>query len=165
MKKIIVGLLAFMLILSLAGCGAKEKMEEKAGEALAEKIIKEAGGGDVDIDGDKVVIKGEDGEQVTFGQTEWPTSDLAKSIPKFKGGKVVTVMEMNDSLIIALEEASKEDFTDYLGEIKQTFTEQSYDMKSEGNVTYGAENGEGIGVSLIYTTDQTLSITVAKIPQ
>lgn len=165
MKKIIVGLLAFMLILSFAGCGAKEKMEEKAGEALAEKIIKEAGGGDVDIDGDKVVIKGEDGEQATFGQTEWPTSDLAKSIPKFKGGKVVTVMEMNDSLLIALEEASKEDFADYLDEIKQTFTEQSYDMKSEGNVTYGAENGEGIGVSLIYTTDQTLSITVAKIPQ
>lgn len=158
MKKILIGLLAFMLVLSFAGCGAKEK----AGEALAEKIIEEAGGGDVDIDGDKVVIKGEDGEEAIFGETEWPTSDLAKSIPEFKSGKVVTVMEMNNSLLIALEKASKEDFADYLDEIKKTFTEEGYDMKSEGNVTYGAQNGEGIGVTLIYTTDETLSITVAQ---
>lgn len=162
MKKIVIWILIVLLAASLAGCGAKEKLDEKAGEALAEKVIEEAGGGDVDIDGDKVVIKGEDGAEAVFGETEWPTSDLAKSIPEFKGGKVVAVMEMNDSLLITLEGASKEGFTDYLDEIKKTFTEETYDMKSEGSVTYGAENGEGIGVMLMYIADEGLSITVTQ---
>lgn len=35
-------------------------------------------------------------------------------------------------------------------------------MKSEGNVTYGAENGEGIGVMLLYIADEGLSITVTQ---
>lgn len=165
MKKILIFLFMFMFVLSLTGCGAKEKLEEKAGEALAEKVMEDAGGGDVDIEGDTVKIKGEDGEEVIFGETEWPTSELAKSIPEFKGGKVVTVMEMNDSLLIALEEAGKEDFADYLDEIKKTFTEEAYDMKSEGSVTYGAENGEGIGVMLMYIEDESLSITVTQTEQ
>ncbi|NLV15589.1 MAG: hypothetical protein GXY50_00025 [Syntrophomonadaceae bacterium] len=162
MKKILVVLLAFMLIISVTGCGVNEKISEKAGEKIAEKIMSDAGGGDVDIDGDKVTIKGEDGQELTFGETDWPTSDLAKSIPEFKGGKIVTVMDMNDSVLISLEEASNKDFADYLDEIKQTFTEESYEMKSEEHITYGAKNDEGIGVMLTYTVDETLSITVQQ---
>ncbi len=165
MKKILVGLLAFVLILALAGCGAGEKISEKAGEKLAEKVISEVGGGDVDIDGDKLTIKGEDGEAVVFGETEWPTSDLAKSIPEFKGGKIVTVMDLNDALHISLEEASKADFADYLEEIKQTFTEESYDMQSQEIITYGAKNEEGIEVSLSYDTQEILNITVQKLSE
>lgn len=160
MKKILVGLLALLLALSFAGCGAKKKLEEKAAEALAEKILGGAGV-DADINGDKVVIKGEDGQELTIGEGEWPSSDLAKSIPEFKGGKVISVMETKDSLLIILEEASEKDFADYLNEIKETFTEEAYDMQSDGNVTYAAKSSKGTGVILTYTTDKTLSITVA----
>lgn len=157
LKKIIFLILMSALILTLIGCRAK--LEEK----FAEKIFEEIGGDSFDIDGDTVTIMGENGEEFTFGSTEWPTSDLAKSIPEFKSGKVSTVMEMNDSLLIALEEVPKEDFEDYLDKIKQTFTEATYEMKSDGYVTYGAENGEGIGSMLTYSSDdETLSITVTQ---
>jgi uncharacterized lipoprotein YehR (DUF1307 family) len=39
MKKLIGCLLIFILLLSLAGCGVKENLEQKAGEALAEKVL------------------------------------------------------------------------------------------------------------------------------
>lgn len=139
MKKIIIGLLVFVLVLSIAGCGAKKKLEEKAGEALAEKIFKDAGV-DVDIDGDKVVIKGEDGQEMSIGAGEWPTSDLAKNIPEFKGGEIVSVMEADDSLFIMIEEITDGEFTAYLEEIKEAFTESTYEMSTGTGMMYAAEN-------------------------
>jgi len=63
----------------------------KGGGKGCRKILEDAGV-DADIDGDKVVIKGEDGQELTIGEGEWPSFDLAKSIPEFKGGKIVSVM-------------------------------------------------------------------------
>lgn len=158
MKKILICILTIVLAMSFVGCGASDK----AGEKLAEKAIENAGGGDVDIDGDKMVIKGENGETATFSGGEWPKSDLAKSIPEFKKGKIVTTMELNDSLFISLEGVAEKDFLDYQDKIKQTFTEQSYSMNGDGAISYGAQNTEGLGISLVYTTDEVLSITVGK---
>jgi hypothetical protein len=156
MKKLLIGLLAFVLILSFAGCGAREKAAEKA----AEKIL-EGAGVNLDIDGDKVVIKGEDGQELTIGADKWPSSDLAKSIPEFKGGKIVSVMEADDSLFIMAEEISDEDFMAYLEEIKEIFTEETYEMSTGTGMMYAAGNGEGLGVTLTYEKDAGFSITVA----
>ncbi|HZK24361.1 MAG TPA: DUF6591 domain-containing protein [Oscillospiraceae bacterium] len=161
MKKVLIGCLVIILILSITGCGVKDKVKEKVGEEIAEKIVENAGGGDVEIEGEKVTITGESGEEFSFGGADWPTSALAKNIPEFRKGKVFTVLEMNDSLLIGLEEVAREDFENYLEEIKKTFTEQVYDMQSEDGVSYGAENSEGIGVMLVYT-GETLNITVRE---
>lgn len=150
-----------LLAASLVGCGTKKKLEEKAGEALAEKIFKGAGV-DADIDGDKVVIKGEDGQELTIGKGEWPSSDLAKSIPEFKGGKIVSLMEANDSLFIMIEEVSDEEFTDYLDEVKDTFTGDTYEMNTGIGIIYSVSNSEGIGLMLSYEKDAGLSITVSQ---
>ncbi len=157
MKKILICLLIFSLVFSFAGCGAKEKLEEKA----AEKILQGAGV-DADIDGDKVVIKGEDGQELTIGSGEWPSSDLAKSIPEFKGGKIVSVMEANDSLFIMIEEISEEDFTAYLDEIKESFAEGTYEMNTGTGMMYMAANSEGLSVTLTYEKDAGFSIAVAQ---
>lgn len=161
MKKLLVVLLVLLLVLSFAGCGAKEKAEEKAGEALAEKILENAGV-DADLDGDKVVIKGEDGQELTIGAGEWPSSDLAKSIPEFKGGKVVSVMEADDSLFIMIEEISEDDFTAYLDEIKKIFTEEAFKMNTDTGMIYAAGNDKGIGVTLTYEKDAGFSIAVSQ---
>ncbi|NLZ82501.1 MAG: hypothetical protein GX915_02420 [Clostridiales bacterium] len=165
MKKILIMILMMLLLVSLVGCGAKKKMEEKIGEAITEKMFEEAGGGDIDIDGDEITITTEDGDTATFGKTEWPTSDLAKSIPKLGSGNVISVMEMDDYVLISLEETPEKEFTDYLDEIKDTFTEDSYDIKSEGYVSYGGGNGEGVTVTIIYGADETLSITIVKVAE
>lgn len=157
MKKILICLLTFALLLSLAGCGAKEKAAEKT----AEKILKNAGV-DANIDGDKVVIKGEDGQKLTIGADEWPSSDLAKSIPEFKGGKIVSVVEANDSLFIMIEEISEKDFTAYLEEIKSVFTEEAYEMNTGTGMMYVATNSEGLSVTLTYEKDAGFSIAVAQ---
>lgn len=158
MKKFLIGLLAFVLILSLAGCVAKENAAENA----AEKILKSAGV-DADIAGDKVIIKGEDGQALTIGEGAWPSSDLAKSIPEFKGGKIVSVMEANDSLFIMIEDISDEDFTAYLGETKKTFAEESYEMSTGTGMMYSAGNGKGLGVMLTYEKDAGISIAVSQV--
>ncbi|MFA5636016.1 MAG: DUF6591 domain-containing protein [Anaerovoracaceae bacterium] len=164
MKKVAIWILLVLLVLSFVGCGVKEKIGEKAGEALAEKILEESGAEDVDIDGDTITIKGEDGEEMVFGQTEWPSSDLAKSIPEFKDGKIVTVMEMNDSILIGMEEVDAKDAAKYFEELKKDFTEDTYEINSEGSAQYMASNGE-VGISVFYDDNETLSITVALISE
>ena len=157
MKKFLIGLLVLLMALSMAGCGTKEKAAEKA----AEKILKDAGV-EADIDGDKGIVKGEDGQELTIGAGEWPTSDLAKSIPEFKGGKIVSVMEANDSLFIMIEEISEEDFTAYLEKTKEVFPEESFKMDTETGMMYAAANSEGLGVTLTYEKDAGFSIAVAQ---
>ncbi|MEA4970643.1 MAG: DUF6591 domain-containing protein [Candidatus Pelethousia sp.] len=157
MKKFLIGLLILLMALSIAGCGAKEKAAEKA----AEKILQGAGV-DTDIDGDKVVIKGEDGQELTIGAGEWPSSDLAKSVPEFKGGKIASVMEANDSLFIMIEEISEEDFMAYLDEIKGSFAEGTYEMNTGTGMMYMAANSEGLSVTLTYEKDAGFSIAVAQ---
>ncbi len=161
MKKILIYFLMFVLMMSLAGCSAKEKLGEKAGGAVAEKILKDAGV-DADIDGDKVVIKGEDGQELTIGAGEWPSSDLANNIPEFKGGKVVSVMEADDSLFIMIEEISEEDFTAYLDKIKQSFTVEAYEMSTETGMMYTAVNDKDISVMLTYEKGAGFSITISQ---
>jgi|BioPla2DNA2_1021312.scaffolds.fasta_scaffold02629_6 hypothetical protein len=165
MKKFIVWILMVLIATSLIGCGTKNKIKEETEETIVEKVIEEAGGGDVDIDGETITIKGEDGQEMIFGNTDWPTSDLAKYIPEFKDGNIVTVMEMNNSLLITLENVSEKDFTDYQDSIKNIFNENSYEMKSEGGVTYGADNGKEIGIMLLYVPDESFSISVQKLSE
>lgn len=157
MKKIFLFLFMFVLMISLVGCGAKEKVAEKA----AEKILQDAGV-EADIDGDKVVIKGEDGQELTIGAGKWPTSDLAKNIPEFKGGKIISVMEADDSLFIMIEDISGEYFTAYLDEIKKIFTEEAFKMDTETGMMYAAENSKGLSVTLTYEKDAGLSIAVSQ---
>ncbi|NLB74768.1 MAG: hypothetical protein GX795_12245 [Firmicutes bacterium] len=159
MKKILIGLLAFMLVFSLAGCGTKEKLEEKAGEALAEKIVEQAGGGDIDIDGDKVTVKGQNGEAVTFGSNKWPTSELANIIPEFKNGTVNAVLERPDSVVISLESVQKEDASFYFETIKKDFPQDVFEMNAEDTASFSGKNDVGVNVTLMYMSEM-LTITV-----
>lgn len=161
MKRFLVVLLALLLTFSLMGCGAKEKLEKKAGEALTEKIIEEMGGGDVDVDDGQVTFKGDDGESVTFGGTQWPTSELAKKIPKFEGGTIVSVMESKEGIMIGLEDVDKDDFDKYYESIKKDFPEEGYEYLTANDVTYGGKDSQGLGIQLYYI-ERTLSIILVQ---
>lgn len=162
MKKFVAWVLFLVLILSLAGCGVKEQLEKKAGEALAEKMIEGAGGGKVDIDGEKVTIKGEGGAQVTVGGTEWPKSELAKSAPEFKQGEISGIYDSEDSVMVALESVKEADARAYLETIKKTFTQEPVEMIATDCFSFGANNANGINVTLQYS-DGTLTITLMKV--
>lgn len=135
-------------------------MEEK----VAEKVFEEAGGGDLDIDGDKITLKGDNGEKVTFGDSKWPTSELAKNIPEFKDGTVNGVMETADSIVITLESVQEEDALSYSEEIKKDFSKDIYEMIATDFITISGYDDEGINVSLVYMSE-VLTITVTKTQQ
>ncbi len=64
-----------------------------------------------------------------------------------------------------IEEILDEDFTAYLEEIKETFTEETYEMNTDNGMMYSAGNGEDIGVMLTYEKDAGFSITVSQTEQ
>jgi hypothetical protein len=158
MKKICYILLIIILFTLLTACGAKEKMEEK----IAEKIIEQAlGDADIDIDGDEVTVKTEDGD-VTFGSTEWPDSQLSGKIPEFKKGNIVSVINSEAYLLVIIEDVETDDFMDYYTKIKGEFNQESYETKSEDTIAYAGSNEEGISIVASYTTgDKTASISAS----
>ena len=164
MRKVAIWILLVLLVISLVGCGVKEKIGDKAGEALAEKILEESGAQDVDIDGDTITITGEDGEEMVFGQTEWPSSDLAKSIPEFKDGKIITVMEMSDTVYIGLEEVDAKDAAKYFEVLKEEFTEDTYEMNSADGAQFMGSNGK-VNITVAYSKDASMSIAAAPISE
>lgn len=163
MRKIWMALLLLVLMMSLTACGAKEKLEDKVGEAIGEKILEEAGAGDVDIDGDKVTIKGEDGTEATFGGSEWPKSDVLNSVPEFKEGTIASVMTSEGYAMIIIEKVNEQDFVEYFGGIKANFTKDAFEMSSDGIISYTAGNEDGIIVQVSYDKgNQTATIAANK---
>ncbi len=154
-------LIAFTLVLTLlcfgaVGCGAKEKLEEKAAEKLTEKFLEQSGG-DVDIDGDKITVTGEDGSSITFGGNEWPKSDLAKNIPEFKKGTISTTIESENHIWITIEEVKAGDAIDYIEKNKPDFTIDTFETKSGDAVAWSGKNEKGIHLSLSFE-GSTLSL-------
>lgn len=155
MRRVAFILIIIVLISLFTGCGAKQKMEEK----VAEKIIEKTLGGNVDIDGEEVTIKTEEGN-VTFGNTEWPTSELSSKVPEFKKGKIVSVVNSEAYFMVIIEEVEVDDFMDYYEKVKGEFNQESYETKSEDTIAYMGKNNEEISIIISYSlNDNTASIT------
>jgi hypothetical protein len=164
MKKVFVVLLSLVMVLSLAGCGVKEKIESKVSDAIGEKVIEDLSGGNVDVSGDTVKIKGDDGTEVTFGSTKWPDSDLVKNIPEFKDGTIVSVMDSEEFSMIIIEKVKEKDFTSYYESIKKDFTKDSFEMSANDVISYGGSNEKGYSIQISYERGkETLSISASKI--
>lgn len=159
MKRALSLLLVLVFTLSITGCGIKKKIENKIGEKITEKVL----GDKVDIEGDKVTVKGEDGTKVTYGSTEWPKYDIMKDIPEFKKGTISSVTASEAIVIIVAEGVNKEDFEDYWAKIKDRFTEEPLSLQMNDAYSYGGRDSNGIYTQLVFnSTDNTLGLTVSK---
>lgn len=161
MKKLIAILTALLLVAAMAGCGTSERAQEKA----AEEALEEAIGGDVnvDIDGDKYIYEDEEGNKIEIGGNEWSSSDVAKLIPKFDKGTVVSVVDMEDGCIIDIDDVEKSDFEDYLQKVKNAgFTHDSYVVTDENGTMYMASAENGDSVILGYSVNEShLQISIS----
>lgn len=163
MRKLITILFVFALIVLLTGCNIKEMIGQKIGEEAGEKILEGLGGGDVEIDGDKVEFKGEDGENVLIGGGEWPDSELGKAIPEFKDGKITGVLDTSDGVMVTLEEVKAEDYKNYVSKIKDEFSQDTYETTTEDYAAFGGTNADGVSVMVQYTaTEKTIIISAGK---
>lgn len=154
MKKVLAIFLVLCMLAAFAGC----RVRQKIGEKILENMIGNAGGGDVDIDGDSMTIKGEDGSTTTIGGTKWPDSEFAKNIPEFKEGTISYVMESTDYTYVTIESVKEKDAEAYVETIKQDYNVDPYEMNAEGSFTYTAKNDDGLTVSIMYSEDETLLI-------
>lgn len=159
MKKIINIMIGLVLIAALTGCGTKQKLENK----ITEKILETATGGDIDIDEGEVTVKGEDGKSVTFGSTEWPSSETAKKLPEFKKGKISSVMSTENYVMVAVEEVEEKDFIDYYRDALKIFVMAGNVSVSEDALTYGGSDENGVMLTLHYVREgKTLTLTGAQ---
>lgn len=157
MKKVFIIIALALLLFMLGGCKAKQKMEDK----LAEKVMESALGADVDIDGEEVTFKGENGD-VTLGSGEWPDSEIAQKIPEFKDGKITSAINSEGYVFIIMEEVKENDFKVYYEAIKSDFAEESYESKFEDIIAYSGKDSDGLTMIISYTiSEKTLSIQAA----
>lgn len=162
MKKTLSLLLAAIFVLSLTGCGIKKKIENKIGEKVTEKVL----GDKVDLDGDKVTVKGEDGTEVTFGSNEWPKNNIMEDIPKFEGGKISSVTSSEELVIIYIEGVEKKAFEDYWEKLKGRFSEEPLSLQMDNTFSYGGRDKKGTYAQLVYnSSDSTFGLTVSKTEQ
>lgn len=149
-------------VLPLAGCGVKEKVAKAAGEKIVEKAL----GDKVDIDGDEVTIKGDNGEEATIGGGQWPDSELTRKLPEFKKGNIVSSLKTEDTVTITMEKVKAEDLSSYLEEIKKAYPKDSNESEADGLIMYSGSGEDNISASIYFAEgDGTLIITVAKTEQ
>jgi hypothetical protein len=155
-KKMIVILLAGVMLLSPGGCGAKKKLSEKVAEKVTEGIIEKATGGEVklDINKDKVTVKGKDGEVLSFGENEWPKGQAADLIPEFKKGKIITTMNSDEGCAVLLEGVDESDFQQYVEALKNAgFTNNMTEIQDEKEMGFYGSTEEGALVSIYYSAN------------
>lgn len=166
-RKIVVILISTLIMLSLVSCGVSDKVNEKISEEVTEGVLDKAVGGDADveIDGDKMTIKGKDGE-FTIGGTEWPDSGAGALIPKFKKGTLVSSMNTETACVIALEDVEKLDFERYLEELKEIgFTKDPVEFNMDSTQSYTASSDDSSKISVTYDSESTgmsISFEVAQ---
>ncbi len=164
MKKMLLLTMVFLLALSAVSC---KSPSEAIGEAVGEKIVESIGDGvDVDIDSGEVTIEGKEGQKVTFGATEWPDTDIAKTVPRFKKGIISSVISADNGFMIAIDEVEKEDYESYLKDIKKEFSHEAMESRMDGIHSYAAENDKGEFIMMGYDTEmKALDISVEKMSE
>ncbi len=160
-KKTAILALILLSVCFLPGC---KSPSEVAAEKAGEKIIENATGNKIDIDGDKMTIEGEDGTQITMGDNKWPTDKLAKEIPQMEKGTVYYVANTDDFWTIMLNEVKESDFEDYLAKVESAgFSAEKTVYSDAANSIYTAKNDKGISIQLNYDLGvEGLSFTVVK---
>ncbi len=108
MKRLFVALLVIILACSLlAGCGTKEKIEQKMGEKIAEEVVEKALGDkntDIDIDGDKITVKDKEGGTLTLGIK---TENILGFTLRIKKGEHLPLAAASGRILITYPNLSK----------------------------------------------------------
>ena len=128
MRKIVLAVVFAAFIISLAGC--KKNVEEEVSESIADSFMEDSGNGDMDIGG-IVVVKNEDGSEVSYGSTQWPTSDLVKDVPVCKSGLITGTVDSEEYSTIYMDEVKEKEALEYLKELKVKFSQNSYEVSAD----------------------------------
>lgn len=139
---------------------------EKRAERMAERIFEKASAGeaDVEVDGESLTIKTEDGTMVAnTSDKKWP-SEIPDEVPEFKYGNVehVTFRDMTDGKMwtMVVEKVPNDVLDKYQKELKKEGFKTSLvsHYNEEGMLT--AENGKMIVAVLAGEGNASISVSV-----
>lgn len=166
-KKLIAVVCVLLLAVSLGGCFIREQINKKIGEAITEGILDQAiSGGDIDIDGDKFVFKGDDGEEFTIGGGEWPKGRAADLLPSLHAGTISSVMNSETYCLIVIADTSESDYNSYLQDFQNAgFSQNTATLDSDGMLYYYASYDDLTNGTLTYsreTKEMTIMVNIAE---
>ncbi len=112
------------------------------------------------------MIKGEDGEEVTFGSTEWPSGEAADLLPSLSNGTVSSVMNSEKYCMIIVTGVSESDFNNYVQAVQDVgFSENPFTMNSDDGLYFGASYNETTSAAVTFTGESgemTIVVSVAE---
>lgn len=169
MRKIII--VSLSLLFLFTGCGRKQEEKSitgRAAEKALEKMIEKESGGKakVDISGESLSIKTEDGEvNISGGDNVKIPADFPSDVYQYEGGKIMTVMQMQGNTSVSYgcaEKPSKvtETYKSKMGQNGWTVL-QTMDMGEQQMVTFS--KGERVATIIVGKSDEEtfISLTLA----
>lgn len=148
-----------------AGCNPAQTIGQKIGEKVAETVIekgvKDNSGKDVkvDVSGNNLSVKGDNGETVSFGEDVAIPAELPSDVPIYPGAKAKSSSLSKNNTEAALVLSSSDDATKirdwYKDEATKRGWKQSVSMELEANNYILGYEMEKDGKSL------TLSVNIA----
>lgn len=163
-KRILVILLSFAMMLSLASCGVKQSLDDKIAEKVTEGVLEKATGDKADIDVEKgqLTVTGKDGEKFTVGDSKWPEGGAARHIPEFKKGKIISAVNSDKAAVIMMEQVEEKDFKQYVEELKaEGFTHEVQEYTSASSQSYVGQLNENTRIAVAYELqNKALTLTL-----
>lgn len=165
MKRTVLIIISVLLPISMAIYSCKSNTQDKAGTELAEKMMEQATGSDIELEngGANVTIEG-NGEKVQINQQarEWP-SEILPEVPQIADGEVIRVVksETNENFTwnVYYKPVPIETINTYADEMKANgFEIMKMQMPKGGQVT--GQKGELV-IFCIYG-DETCMISVQQ---
>ncbi|HQP29738.1 MAG TPA: hypothetical protein PLB81_00300 [Deltaproteobacteria bacterium] len=154
-------------LLTVSAC-SKKTSEEKAAEAVAEKILEHGSGQDMDVDiqGENIKIEGEGYKAEITRSTSWP-ADMFADVPRFTAGTVENVLKDNvggtQKFTIYLKDFDGEAVRRYEETLKAKGWKSTFMQMGEGGML-NAQKGQ-LGMNFAFNTqgrDGTLMVYTAK---
>lgn len=155
MKKVIAIFVVLLLaVFALSACA-------RASEKMAEGIVEGMFGGKVDIEGDNVTIKGEDGNtsMTLTSDGTWP-KDKMGDLPELKG-KVTSTLESGGGCVVYVEAVEEGDATAYIDKIKDLGYADVMEMTSDDGTIVFTGTKDQASVVFSYSGDGYCMITYA----
>ncbi len=151
-------------VLVALGCG-KQKANDKLAEGMAERTLEHAIGGhaDVDIKGEDVEVKTDQGRMQMTKTTDWP-SDMFSGVPRFTYGVIERVAKSEQdgrkSYNIYLRDVQDGAVEKYQTDIKEAGWESQSMMQSDAGGMVSAQKGN-LGLQFVYNKSDRTGVVMA----
>lgn len=150
----------FILILVIISTGCKKTIEEK----IAENLVEDATGGDVDINKDSTTIKTGSSETKVGNNLKWP-KDKMGNLPELKANITTAIEDKELTLsMIYFDALDKDEASKYVGKIKDLGYESVFETSDTNGFMYSGKDEDGSEVIFAYYYDGTGSLSYTDKP-